>query len=66
MGLARLAGARVIATVRSPADVAAATGAGAHDVLCTDGLSEPDIVVALREVAGHGIDYVVEVALQFI
>jgi len=64
VGLARLAKARVIATVRSQADVAAATGAGAHDVLCTDGLSEPEIVAALRKVAPQGIDHIVEVAFD--
>jgi NADPH2:quinone reductase len=64
VGLARLAGARVIATVRSQAGVAAATAAGAHDVLCTDGLSEQDIVAALRKVAMNGIDHIVEVAFD--
>jgi NADPH:quinone reductase len=64
VGLARLAGARVIATVRSQDDVAAVTAAGAHDVLCTDGLSAQDIVAALRKVAGHGIDHIVEVAFD--
>jgi NADPH2:quinone reductase len=64
VGLARLAGARVIATVRSQAGVAATTAAGAHDVVCTDGLSEQDIVAALRQVAGHGIDHIVEVAFD--
>jgi NADPH2:quinone reductase len=64
VGLARLAGAGVIATVRSQDDVAAVTAAGAHDVLCTDGLSAQDIVAALRKVAGHGIDHIVEVAFD--
>ena len=64
VGLARLAGARVIATVRSQAGVAAATAAGAHDVLCTDGLSEQDTVAALRKAAGHGIHHIVEVAFD--
>jgi len=64
VGLARLARARVIATVRSQADVAAAAGAGADDVLCTDGLSEPDIVAALRKVAPQGVDHIVEVAFD--
>ena len=64
VGLARLAGARVIATVRSQAGVAAATAAGAHDVVCTDGLSEQDIVAALRKVATNGIDHIVEVAFD--
>jgi len=64
VGLARLAGARVIATVRSQPGVAAATAAGAHDVVCTDGLSEQDIVAALRKVATNGIDHIVEVAFD--
>lgn len=64
VGLARLAGACVIATVRSEADVAAATAAGAHNVLCTDHMSEPDIVAALRKVALQGIDHIVEAAFD--
>jgi NADPH2:quinone reductase len=64
VGLARLAGASVIATVRSQAGVAAARAAGAHDVLCTDGLSEQDIVAALRQVAVRGVDHIVDVAFD--
>jgi NADPH2:quinone reductase len=64
VGLARLAGARVIATVRSEVDVAAVTAAGAHDVLCIDHMSEPDIVAALRKVALQGIDHIVEAAFD--
>jgi NADPH2:quinone reductase len=64
VGLAGLTGARVIATVRSQDDVATAKAAGARDVLCTDGLSGPDVVAALRKVAEHGIDHIVDVAFD--
>jgi NADPH:quinone reductase len=56
--LARQAGARVIGTVRSPSDEAAARDVGAHDVV----LSDREIVARVRSVAPDGIDHIVEVA----
>lgn len=64
VGWARLAGARVIATVRSPTDVVNARSAGAHEVLCTDGLTGKATMEALRKLVPAGVDHVVEVALD--
>ncbi|HTV55800.1 MAG TPA: NADPH:quinone reductase [Terriglobia bacterium] len=58
VALARHAGARVIGTVRSPSDQAAAKNAGAHEVL----LSDKELVPRLRALAPKGIDHIVEVA----
>ncbi len=63
-GLARHAGARVIATVRSDRDVAVAERAGAHHVLVTKGLSPDDIVGAVYEITTDGVDHIVEVAFH--
>jgi NADPH2:quinone reductase len=57
--LTRLAGARVIGTVRSSSDEASARNAGAHDVV----LSDKDITTRVRAVAPDGVDHIVEVAL---
>ncbi|HTV58009.1 MAG TPA: NADPH:quinone reductase [Verrucomicrobiae bacterium] len=56
--LARFAGARVIGTVRSSSDQAAAKSAGAHEVVLTGA----DLPARVRAVAPEGIDHVVEVA----
>jgi NADPH2:quinone reductase len=56
--LARLAGARVIGTVKSSADEARAKSAGAHHVVPSDN----DMVARVRAVAPEGIDHIVEVA----
>jgi NADPH2:quinone reductase len=64
VGWARLAGAHVLATVRSPADVDIARRAGAHEVLCTDGLAGAATADALRKLAPAGVDHVVEVAFD--
>lgn len=64
IGLARHAGANVIATVRSERDAAAAERAGAHEVVRTDGLSEHQIVETIRKHARQGVDHVVEVAFD--
>jgi NADPH:quinone reductase len=56
--LARRAGARVIGTVRSPADEATAKNAGAHDVL----VSDKELTSRVRAQAPDGIDHIVEVA----
>src|SRR6516225_6926953 len=48
VALAKLAGARVLATVRSESDVARAARAGASEVVWTDGRSTEEIVGRLR------------------
>lgn len=62
--LARHAGARVIATVRSDRDVAVAQRAGAHCALVTAGLNADEIVESIRSFARDGIDHIVEVAFN--
>ncbi|WP_437618004.1 NADPH:quinone reductase [Sorangium sp. So ce1151] len=64
VGLARQAGARVIATVRSEADVAVAARAGAHEVVRIDGLSTEAVVDQIRALAPDGVEHVVEVAFD--
>jgi NADPH2:quinone reductase len=56
--LARRAGARVIGTVRTPADEATARNAGAQEVL----LSDKELASRVRALAPDGIDHIVEVA----
>ena len=56
--LARQAGARVVGTVRSSLDEAAAKTAGANDVV----LSDRELVERVQRLAPEGIDHVVEVA----
>jgi NADPH:quinone reductase len=56
--LARQAGARVIGTVRSPADEATAKSAGAHEVF----MSDKELTARVRALAPDGIDHIVEVA----
>jgi NADPH2:quinone reductase len=56
--LARLAGARVIGTVRSSSDEATAKNAGAHEVL----VSDKELTSRVRALAPSGIDHIVEVA----
>jgi NADPH2:quinone reductase len=56
--LARRAGARVIGTVKSPSDEAAAKDAGAHEVLVSDG----ELVSHVKAMAPDGVDHIVEVA----
>lgn len=62
--LARHAGARVIATVRSHRDLAVAQRAGAHCALVTAGLNADEIVESIRSFAPDGIDHIVEVAFN--
>jgi NADPH2:quinone reductase len=64
VGLARLAGARVIATVRSEGDASIAQRAGAHHVVRTDGRTMPEVVAELSALATEGVDHVVEVAFD--
>ena len=56
--LARRAGARVIGTVRSPADEATAKKAGANEVL----VSDKELTSRVKALAPDGIDHIVEVA----
>ncbi len=56
--LARFAGARVIGTVRSPAEQETASSAGAHSVFFNDA----DLLTRVQEVAPEGVDHIVEVA----
>lgn len=55
VALARHAGARVIGTVRSTSDEAAARGAGAQEVV----LSDQHLVRYVKELAPEGIDHIV-------
>lgn len=63
-GLARHAGALVIATVRSDRDAGVAQRAGAHHALVTAGLSADEIVEMVRSIAPNSIDHIVEVAFH--
>lgn len=58
VALARHAGARVIATVRSTSDEPIASKAGAHEVI----LSGKDLISRVRAFSPQGIDHIVEVA----
>lgn len=62
VGLARHAGASVIATVRSEPDRAVAERAGAHHAVLTRGLSPEAVVESVRAHAPAGIQHIVEVA----
>jgi NADPH2:quinone reductase len=62
--LARRAGARVLATVRSGPDEAAAVRAGAHAVLRTDGVPAEEVVGSIRTFAPEGVGHIVEVAFD--
>ncbi len=64
VALAKYAGARVIATVRSEADSTTARVQGADEVLRTDGLGSEEIVESVLAVASGGVDHVVEVAFH--
>ena len=62
--LARRAGARVLATVRSAEDEAVASRAGAHEVIRTGGVSPEEVVGRIRTLAPEGVAHVVEVAFD--
>jgi NADPH2:quinone reductase len=64
VGLARLAGARVLATARSEAGAAVAARAGAHEVLRTDGRSAEEVANQFQSLAPDGVDHIVEVAFD--
>jgi NADPH2:quinone reductase len=62
--LARQAGARVLATVRSEEDEAVAARAGAHKVIRTGGVPPGEAVGQVRAFAPEGVAHVVEVAFD--
>jgi NADPH2:quinone reductase len=62
--LARRAGARVIATVRSAPDEGVASRAGAHTVIRTDGVPAVEVVGPIRTLAPEGVGHIVEVAFD--
>jgi len=64
IGLARQAGAFVIATVRSERDQRVARRAGAHQVIDTSGLGAEGIIELVRARAPKGVDHIVEVAFD--
>jgi NADPH2:quinone reductase len=64
VGLARQAGARVLATVRSGEDEAVASRAGAHQVIRTDGVPAEEVVGRIRAQAPEGVAHIVEVAFD--
>ncbi len=62
--LARRAGARVIAAVRSGPDEEVAGRAGAHEVVLTGGVPADEVVSRIRGLAPAGADHIVEVAFD--
>ena len=64
IGLARHAGAQVIATVRSERDELVVKQGGAHEIVRTDGISAEQVVERLRSLAPQGMDHIVEVAFH--
>lgn len=64
VALARFAGARVIATVRSDAQASVAEAAGAHEVLRSDGVPSTETASRVLDLAPDGVDHVVEVAFH--
>jgi len=64
IGLARHAGASVIASVRSERDADTAKRAGAHHVVVLKGLSVEETLENALVHAPHGIDHIVEVAFN--
>jgi NADPH2:quinone reductase len=62
--LARRAGARVIATVRSDDDEGIASRAGAHEVVRTDGVPADEAISRIRKLAPDGVHHIVEVAFD--
>src|SRR3954466_15954627 len=62
--LARRAGARVLATVRSGEDEAVASRAGAHEVIRTGGVPAEEVIGQIRTFAPEGVDHIVEVAFD--
>jgi NADPH2:quinone reductase len=62
--LARQAGARVLATVRSEEDEAVAARAGAHQVIRTGGVPPGEALAQIRALAPEGVAHIVEVAFD--
>jgi NADPH2:quinone reductase len=62
--LARQAGARVLATVRSNEDVVIASRAGAHEVITVGGIPSSEIVARVRKFAPQGVAHIIEVAFD--
>lgn len=64
VALARLAGARVVAAVRSDEQESIAEAAGAHAVVRTEKGTAEEVVSRILGVAPDGVDHVVEVAFN--
>ena len=64
VGLARHAGAHVIATVRSERDEFVVKQGGAHEIVRTEGISADEVIEHVRSLAPRGIDHIVEVAFH--
>ncbi|MEZ4702275.1 MAG: NADPH:quinone reductase [Rhodothermales bacterium] len=64
VALARHAGARVIATVRSEHDETVAQRAGAHAFVRTDGRPAGEVVEHIGRLAPDGVNHVIEVAFH--
>jgi NADPH2:quinone reductase len=64
VAMARHGGATVVATVRSDADGAVTSDAGAHGVVETRGRSVEEVAERIRAQAPEGVDHVVEVAFD--
>lgn len=64
VAIAKLAGAKVIATVRSEYDEHIAIKAGAQDVIRTDSLSQDQIIELIQDAASGEIHHIIEVAFD--
>lgn len=64
VALAKLAGAKVIATVRSEYDKKIARKAGAHKVIRTDNLTPDQIIESIRDATSGDIHHIIEVAFD--
>lgn len=64
VALAKVAGTRVIATVRSEYDETIALKAGAHGVVRTDTISPDQIIKSIQDAASEGIHHIIEVAFD--
>jgi NADPH2:quinone reductase len=64
VALARHAGARVIATVRSGNDLSSAQRTGAQHIVVTENLAAEVILERIREHAPDGVNHIVEVAFD--
>lgn len=64
VALAKVAGGKVTATVRSKYDETVAIKAGAHEVIRTDNLSLDQIIESIRDAALGDIHHIIEVAFD--